>query len=219
MAKAKFDFKDLLLKKGEYAVLGAAGLGLVLLLVMGVSKLSAAKDPKTVAAGLTAKAKNIDTAVLAPAPDGLVPPLEPWATKKADKGVDAFPPVPATEFTLVTAPFDPVAKPDTKRENPKVLSIGEYQVDLVRGPMKAFDVVYDGENSAKIGVLVAKKKGDLDKEALKKAAAAINKLFYEVLIAPDFDVPSPSHAPRTHGSTGSDADFISSGAWEGSTNR
>ena len=92
-------------------------------------------------AGLTAKAKNIDTAVLAPAPDGLVPPLEPWATKKADKGVDAFPPVPATEFTLVTAPFDPVAKPDTKRENPKVLSIGEYQVDLVRGPMKAFDVV------------------------------------------------------------------------------
>jgi hypothetical protein len=171
MAKPKIDFKDQLLKKGEYAVLGAAGVGLVLLLVMGVSKYGAAKDPKAISQKLTSKAQSIDQMIAAPADDGAVPPLEDWA-KPNGKNSGAQP-VPPTDFVIATPPFDPVAKPDTKRENPKVLTVGDYQVDLVRAPMKAFDLVYEGDGTAKVAVLVPKKKGDLDKQKLRDIAKAI----------------------------------------------
>jgi hypothetical protein len=171
-SKTKFDIKDLMLKKGEYVVLGVAGLGLLLLLMGGFSTYSEAKDPKTIANGLTSKAKNIDAAVTREADPGAVPKLEDWAVPGA-KGGSSYAAIPVKDFPLSGVMFDPTARPDTKRENPRVQGIGVYQVDLVRAPMKAHDIVYDPDGGAKIAVRVVKKQSDADKEKVKKALEAL----------------------------------------------
>ena len=73
---------------------------------------------------------------------------------------------PASEFPLSGPPFDPIAKPDTKRENPTVWPIAVNQVDLVRGGMKAFDIVPVNDKQLNIGVIVSKKEGDQDKKKI-----------------------------------------------------
>ncbi|MBN9520295.1 hypothetical protein J0H58_17490, partial [bacterium] len=165
-SKSKVDFKDLMLRKGEYVVLGVAGLGLLLLLMGGISTYSEAKDPKTIANGLTSKAKNIDAAVTREAEPGAVPGLEDWAKPG---GKSSYAAIPVKDFPLSGVMFDPTARPDTKRENPRVMPIGVYQVDLVRAPMKAHDIVYDPDGGAKIAVRVVKKQSDADKEKVKEA--------------------------------------------------
>lgn len=172
-SKSKLDFKDLMLKKGEYVVLGVAGLGLLLLLMGGVSTYSEAKDPKTIANGLTSKAKNIDQAVTREAEPGAVPKLEDWAVPGGKGG--GYAAVPVRDFPQSGVMFDPTARPDTKRENPRVMGIGVYQVDLVRAPMKAHDIVYDPDGGAKIAVRVVKKQSDADKAKVKEAISAIKR--------------------------------------------
>ncbi len=167
-SKSKVDFKDLMLRKGEYVVLGVAGLGLLLLLMGGISTYSEAKDPKTIVTGLTSKAKNIDAAVTREAEPGAVPGLEDWA-KPGSKGGSSYAAIPVKDFPLSGVMFDPTARPDTKRENPRVMGVGVYQVDLVRAPMKAHDIVYDPDGGAKIAVRVVKKQSDADKEKIKEA--------------------------------------------------
>jgi hypothetical protein len=153
--KPKLDLKDFLLRKGEYLVLGVAGAGLLLLLLWGGSTYSEAKDPKKVADALTSKAQRINAAVNDPADPAAVPPLEDWA--KPGKGGSSYVQIPVKDFALSGVMFDPTARPDTKRENPRVLPIGDFQVDLVRAPMKAHDIVYDPDGGAKIAVRVVKK--------------------------------------------------------------
>ena len=48
-------------------------------------------------------------------------------------------------------------------------------MDLVRAPMKAHDIVYDNEGSAKIAVRVVKKQGDADKDKIKAALKALSQ--------------------------------------------
>ena len=52
-SKVKFDFKDFLLKKGEYLAMGIAGFFLFLLMVWGVTKWGKAKDPVAINKELT----------------------------------------------------------------------------------------------------------------------------------------------------------------------
>ena len=169
-SKPKLNVKELLLKKGEYLVLGVAGAGLLLLLLGGGSAYSEAKDPKKIADGLTSKAQRINSAVNDPADPGAVPPLD-GVYKPGTPGT--YPRIPVQDFALSGVMFDPTARPDTKRENPRVLGIGDYQVDLVRAPMKAHDIVYDPDGGAKIAVRVVKKTSDADKEKVKAALAAL----------------------------------------------
>jgi hypothetical protein len=174
MAKSKANFQDLLLKKGEYIVLGVAGAALVLLLALGVmTYTSEAKDPKAISEKLVSKSKNIDAAIGREAEPGAVPPLEDWAKPGKPGG---YAPVPVRDFPLSTVMFDPTARPDTKRENPRVWGIGDdYQVDLVRAPMKAHDIVYDTEGNAKIAVRVVKKQSEADKDKIKAALSALQR--------------------------------------------
>jgi len=170
-SKAKFDIKEFMLKKGEYVVLGVAGAGLLLLLFLGGSTYSEAKDPKKIADGLTSKAQNIQRSVSADADPSAVPPLtgiydptKPGGYAMIQVGDFAVPGV---------VKFDPTARPDTKRENPRVEGIGTFQVDLVRAPMKAHDIVLDPEGGAKIAVKVVKKTAEADKQKIKDAIRAI----------------------------------------------
>ncbi|HEX4608051.1 MAG TPA: hypothetical protein VH092_07590, partial [Urbifossiella sp.] len=171
-AKPKLNVQDLLLKKGEYLVLGVAGAGLLLLLLWGGSAYSEAKDPKKISDNLTSKAKSIDAAVGRDADPSAVPPLDGIYLPGKPGG---YPTVPVKDFALAGVMFDPTARPDTKRENPRVLGLGDYQVDLVRAPMKAHDIVYDGDGGAKVAVRVVKKQSDADKEKIKDALKALRE--------------------------------------------
>ena len=57
-SKLKFDFKNFLLKKGEYLAMGIAGFFLVLLMLWGITKWSSAKDPVAIDKELTTKASR-----------------------------------------------------------------------------------------------------------------------------------------------------------------
>src|SRR5205823_2819591 len=79
------------------------------------------------------------------------------------------------DFALANTLFDPVGRPDTKWEVPPVLGIREYQVDLVRAPMKGFDIKYDGNGNATIAVLKQKASGPLEKKDLDDAKKALKR--------------------------------------------
>ena len=165
-SKPKIDFKQLLLNKGEYIVLGGAGLFLVILLISGVSKWTSAKDPKQIANDLTSSAQRVHTKIAGSDinPDDLkatVPP--PWIVKPSE-----FKMVNVKDFPITGPQFDPIAKPDTKKENPTVLPLGAYQVDLIRVPFKAFDIYTDPEGNLKIGVIADKAISKVDEEQRKK---------------------------------------------------
>ncbi|QDU23439.1 hypothetical protein [Urbifossiella limnaea] len=169
-SKPKFDIKEFMLKKGEYVVLGVAGAGLLLLLFLGGTTYTEAKDPKKIADGLTSKAQQIQRSVGDPADPSAVPPLTGMYDPTKPGG---YIQIAASDFPLSGVMFDPTARPDTKRENPRVDRIGSFQVDLVRAPMKAHDIVLDPEGGAKIAVKVVKKVAEADKQKIKDALAAI----------------------------------------------
>jgi hypothetical protein len=174
--KSKVDYKQLLLNKGEYIVLGIAGFFLVLLLISGVSKWMSAQDPTKIATNLKSSAQGVYTKIQGTQinPEDEKGTLIPeWL-----KNPNAFPPVPVREFAITGPQFDPIAKPDTKKENPIVFPLGEYQANLVRLPMKAFDIINDNEGNSFIGVIVDKTIEKMDEQArnnlaknMKKAAA------------------------------------------------
>ena len=62
-----------------------------------------------------------------------------------------------SEFPQAKNPFfDPTAQPNTKRENPTVLTIGDYQVDLTRAAMLGYDIIFDANGEPLIAVLTSK---------------------------------------------------------------
>lgn len=156
MAKPKLDFKKLLVARGEYIALGVAGFFLALMLLWGATKGSSAKDPAKIAGELKGGAQRVQTALTDPnAPigeqDATKADLPPWV-----KATPEIKPVSVKEFPTTGPLFDPIAKPDTKKENPMVLPIGGYQVDLVRAPMMGYDRISDGQGSEKIAVISSK---------------------------------------------------------------
>ncbi|MDY3556908.1 hypothetical protein R5W24_006082 [Gemmata sp. JC717] len=172
-AKIKFDPKDFLLKKGEYLVMGVAGFCLVVLLLWGVSKWGSAKDPTDIASKLAQSANSLtqkiqnDTA----SPKDLEeiqPP--PFITKPPINR-----PARINDFPIQVPLFDPTAQPNTKRENPFVLTIGEYQVDLTRSAMPGYDIIYNNDNEPLIAVLATKVKSELDRTKIQQAADALKR--------------------------------------------
>ena len=68
----------------------------------------------------------------------------------------------------------PNGQPNAKRENPTVISIGDYQVDLVKAAMLGYDIIFDANEEPLIAVLTSKSEGKLDEEKIKVAAALRN---------------------------------------------
>src|SRR6266545_4193813 len=168
MAKVKFDAKDFLLRKGEVLVMGLAGFCLVVLLIWGVSKRGSAKDPTQVANDFKRQSNNVYTKIEQGTPeqadlDALK--LPPWLTTS-----NVFKPAKVPEFTQSNPLFDPTAQPNTKRENPNVWGIGEYQVDLTRGAMLGYDITPDANGDPLIAVLTTKSETKLDDGKIKIAA-------------------------------------------------
>ena len=128
-------------------------------------------DPDKEAQALTTKASAVNTKIETGTPDPTDQDklkLPAWLIKPGSfsqaKAADFTPP---GQFFL----FDPPAQPNTKRENPNVFTIGDYQVDLTRGAMPAFDIIYDNDGEPLIAVLIDKKENKLDNDKLKKAVS------------------------------------------------
>lgn len=172
MAKPKLDLKAFLLKRGEVLAMGFAGLCLLILLVMGAGKWTSAKDPGKTAEKLKSQANqvrnNVENGDLSEeAKTELV--LPPWLS-----GQQAFLKPKATDFAQAPQPmFDPTAQPNTKRENPIVHGIGEYQVDLTRAAMLGYDITLDGQGKPFIAILTTKSESKIDDAKIDKASKAI----------------------------------------------
>lgn len=163
---SKLNVKELLLKKGEYIALGVAGFGLVVLLFMGVSTGLGKADPAKISNELKSKSDGITRAISNPNDETQPDPID--LLKPNSNVYFDYRRVKPEEFALTWVQFDPTGRPDTKRENPRVLGIEEYTLDLVRGAMPGYDIIYvnDGKD-AQIGVIVTKKLSDQDKEKVK----------------------------------------------------
>lgn len=179
MARPKINFQDLLLKKGEYIALGAAGVGLLVLLIWGATTLTGATSPDD----HVKKSKGAAQAIRGQIQAQEVPEdekariaqeleLNKWPL---DRPLQTYPMVPPEEFPLASNLFDPVGRPDTKWEVPQVLGIREFQVDLIRAPMKGFDIIYDNAGKAQIAVLETKSIAKLDTKKLDEARDKIKK--------------------------------------------
>jgi len=189
-SKPKLDAKQLLLNKGEYLALSIGGFALLVLLILGVMTLAQTEDPQKIAKDLTQKANSLRTRIndpnAQPTPQDLEAVQVPdWV----EKGI-VFKPADVTAFPVRTPLFDTVAKPDPRKERPFVIPIRQYQVDLFRGAMYAYDIITDPTNPGKflIGVLSEKKGGSHDKSKAKDIARL---LATRGRVKPKKDAPQP----------------------------
>ena len=169
MAKAKGKSKgslgQFLLNKGEYVAMGAAAFFLVVLFGWGVSRWSSAKDPGALSKKMSDDARSLQSRIAGAElrqEDLDAYPLPPWLTQKP-----APDPISARELPLTGPQFDPIARPDTKRENPTVIKLENYQVDVVKVPMKGYDIQKLKKDEVRIGVITAKAVGEQDKKKLE----------------------------------------------------
>ncbi len=159
--KTKLNIKQFLLAKGEYVAMGVAGFFMVILLLWGITKWSSAKDPTQTVKDLTNNAQRVNSG------------LQNTQLTDADKEIAAVPAwvstayefkhVPAAAFQWTSPQFDPTAKPDTKKENPNVYAIGAYQVDMMRGAMKGYDISDGANGEQTIAVIFDKRIDPLDR--------------------------------------------------------
>jgi hypothetical protein len=174
VAKPKFDPKDFLLRRGETLVLGVAGFFLVLLLVWGVRTSLSAMNPEAEAQKLTAKATDVNRKIDSGEPDEAA--LKALALPGFLKQGTELKRARVNDFQLNGNFFDPTAQPNTKRENPTVLTIGDYQADLVLGAMPGYDMYIDDDGEVQIAVFTMKTESKLDTDKLKKVVGDLSKL-------------------------------------------
>ena len=171
-AKSKGNFKQLLLNKGEYIAMGAAGFFLVVLFGWGVSRWAGAQDPAKKAGEITQNARALQSRITSGDPtqeelDAYALPA--WLSRDPYYG-----PISAREFPLTVPQFDPIARPDTKRENPGVIKLGEYQADVAKVAMIGYDIrKLKDDESPQIAVIVGKAVGEQNKDKLKQIGRTI----------------------------------------------
>ena len=172
--KIKLDVKGFLLRKGEVLAMGVAGFCLVVLLLWGASKWSSAKDPNEIAKGLADQSNRVTAGIEKGEPKA----EDLDAIKPQDFIVKPVINKPATTsaFPWHGPVFDPTAQPNTKRENPVVFNVTDYQVDLTRSAMPGYDIIFDGNDEALIAVLAIKEVGKLDEKKLKETSKQLLKM-------------------------------------------
>jgi hypothetical protein len=164
-AKSKGSLGQFLLNKGEYVAMGAAAFFLVVLFGWGVSRWSSAKDPGALSKKMSDDARSLQSRIAKaePSEEELKQwDLPPWLVQKP-----TLIKVEARELPLTVPQFDPIARPDTKRENPTVIKLENYQVDVVKVPMKGYDIQKLKKDEVRIGVITAKAVGEQDKKKLE----------------------------------------------------
>lgn len=162
---AKAGVKDILLRKGEKIAIGI-GVGLLVLLgLMGLMNVVGAESPDQKAKEFQSQAERIGQGVSAEGQPA--DPLPTWVKQQLKPN-----PIKPDNFAAADTIFEPIHNPDFLRENPPVLGILQYQVELVRAPMPALDI-QEGPDGVRIGVLagrpVSAKNSAQVKQELQKA--------------------------------------------------
>ncbi len=166
---AKAGFKDLLLQKGEKFALFAA-LGLFgLFVVWGLVGAAGAGNPEKLS-------KDIDTGVAS-----VQSKINDPSGKPEDLPTFARPDSKSSDFTLVSSadyrhlgkPFEPIELPSTRREQPRVFTPIESQINYFNASYKAFDREFLFEDngdvkSVKVGVLTSATTKDTDHARLQE---------------------------------------------------
>ncbi|HUR53125.1 MAG TPA: hypothetical protein VMZ71_03265, partial [Gemmataceae bacterium] len=161
----------LLLKKGEWIALGGAGACLVLLLFWGVRQGAKAVDPEKESKEIVQKSSNIQNLIrTGPPKNEDIPEIPAWVHTGGK-----MTPVPVQELPVTGPLFDITARPDTKRDNPLVFGIEEFQIDLVKAPMKAYDIRQTGPDKFSIAVRTTKNIEKLDPKKIQEAKEALIK--------------------------------------------
>ena len=165
---SKAGFQDLLLKKGEkFALLGALAL-FGLFLVWGVVGAAGAGNPDKMSKELDQKTSGVQAKINNP--DGK-PEALPANYLPSEKKND-FSLLAARDFQHLGTPFEPINFPSTRREQPRVLSPVESQINYYAASYKAYDrkfVIVNGEvESASFGLLMNSPIKDVDKQGLLK---------------------------------------------------
>jgi hypothetical protein len=190
-SKSKIDIKQFLIAKGEYVAIGVAGLFLVILLLWGITKWSSAKPPTETVKALKTGADQVQRGINRGKSELTEEDKQPaqvpvWVTTPY-----VFNPVSTKDFPLTNPQFDPTAKPDTKRENPHVLPIEVYQVDLVRGSMKGTDIIEGNDGVPRIAFLTTKTIAAPDKAKMKLVSDAIRNKAGKLKTQPKGPQPVP----------------------------
>ena len=168
---AKAGFKELLLRKGEkLALFGAIGL-LGLFLLWGVVTAAAADNPDKVARDIDSKRSQLETKIKSEdsKPDG----LPEWAKTSDAKRTD-FPRVSPEGFAHRVKTFEPVDVPSLRRDQPRVLTPVESQINYYAASYKAYDREFvlnkeTGEvESVMVGLLTTHKENALDRKAIEE---------------------------------------------------
>ena len=154
------------LEKGEKLILGAGILGMVVFLAWGVMSLTAADDPTEIVKKFKSHSQRVVSGVQGEGEDAKK--LEDWIVRPAE-----FPKVPAAGFALVGPPFEPIHQPDMLRENPRVLGVFDAQLDVIRGPMRALDVLFQsgptGDPEVLLGVLFQAQTSAKERDAVQQS--------------------------------------------------
>lgn len=188
---AKIKPKEFLMQKGEKIVLGLALAGLGLFTVMGVGRLIARDDPASKSKEFKDRAKAIDSSRDDETRDPGLAPLPGWVTSPV-----SFKEIEPENFRSSVVAFETVDTPSKKRDNPLVLGISGAQVDLVRAPVKAYEVLV-GDHSVKIGVLKGIKTGDkFDNQKMRDQMKSLGQRSKTPATPPPPPPPTPG-TPQT----------------------
>jgi hypothetical protein len=151
MAMKDFDFKQFLLKKGEWVVLGVALAIVIPLLFSGLKNVLFSGSPTKnadVLADLSRSAgQRIDASRPPPGTDA-----EPEEITKLS--VVSFEPINLEPYRTSIEWFRVGTLEDSKRRNPDVLAPAEFQVDVVRAGVKG--IIFGDKKGSKVYVLQSK---------------------------------------------------------------
>ena len=166
---AKFNLQKLLIEKGEKFALVAAAGGLAVLGVLGIITATGADSPATAVTKIRNGATTLQGQINNENTTSKELPPEMLGNDKL-----AFSLLVPSEFRPVNPLFEPVDQPNKARENPAVLGIVDAQLDLVRLPMKAYDIRVSPNGTIQIGVLKTHKLGPTDLKLIEESIKRYN---------------------------------------------
>jgi hypothetical protein len=164
MAKAKFDFKKLMLEKGERIGIIAGGILMVLLIAFGLKQAFSGASKVEIAKKLNSTTKDLNNKIKNGTGDP--PPLADFLF--SDISNEREDPVAhRTEFEY----FLPSTLAETKRGSPKILSPDEFQIDLYRGQALVYNIIGE-KDRMKIAVVASRQ---IDKNQANEAVRGVKR--------------------------------------------
>jgi hypothetical protein len=153
MAMKDFDFKQFLLKRGEWVLLGVALALLLLLLCVGLPNVLFSGSASANAATLGNLTKTAEMKINQSTPPAGTDAV-PEDIVKLSSGI-SFQPVDVSPFRTEQEWFLMSQLEDLKRRNPDVLAATEFQTDVVRAGVRGY-IVFREKNHPRVMVLTQK---------------------------------------------------------------